>query len=149
MPCRTVNFFLAALFLLPSLAAAQVDTDKYPMSLNVLSAKREANGNVSVQHAQRPAYCNNPKPGFQTGFCATYNPPDIVSQGSTLFVTATLGTKTYTLACARCGMLETGTYPARRSGADFIIYLVTMDKHGKVSKKGTEWKLRIIGEEEQ
>lgn len=103
----------------------------------------------ALEHAQGPAYCNNPKPGFEEGFCSTYNPADRVSEGSTLILIAVLDSRKYTLSCARCGMLETGEYPARRSGPDFVIFAHKLDKHGNKTGKAIELKLRIIGEESQ
>ncbi len=124
------------------------DNGRYPVSLTVLSAKLQSNGIVKVHHG-RPSFCNNPEPGFQAGFCTTYNPPDTITEQSTLIVTAALDSKLYTLSCGRCGMLEPGQYAARGSRNEMILRTHRIDKYGNREKQWRETKLRIIGEETQ
>lgn len=128
-------------------ATAEQPTDKYPISLHIVSAKQQSDGTSTVIHGQRPAYCNNPGPGLQTRVCSATHPSDTVIEGSILVLTAVVDSKTYTLDCLRCRMLETGEYPARRDGSHFIVLAHKLDKQGNKTSKEVEIKLRIVGEE--
>ena len=113
----------------------------YPLSMNVLPANRPSSGSTTMQDG-KAAFCNEPNLGFETAFCQIYNPPYVISEESASLVSASVGSKLYTLSCGHCEMPEPGQYAARQSGTYIILHL-----HSNLEQRWRELKLRIIGEE--
>ena len=119
----------------------------YPLSMNVLPANVPSSTSTAMQDG-KAAFCSDgePNPGFETGFCKIYNPPYMISQESALLVSASVGSKLYTVSCGPCEMPAPGQYPARQSGRYIILHVHRIDKQGNLENKWREIKLRIIRE---
>jgi len=113
----------AALLLLAAPVLAQ--SDKYPLTLKVLSAQQQSVGQTEIRQTYPDHYSAKDRMGL-------------------VVVAETDGVR-YTLLCA-CSQLAPHDYPARRNARYFIIAAHHLDKNGNPKEKIAEVHLRIVGQ---